>query len=90
MLIVNMPKPENCERCPLIFRCAEVQGITAGQFISAKHNGYFADFCIIAGELVTCSKCESDGRCCIQEAMANADWDSDDFFCYFGERKDGE
>ena len=96
MLIVDLPKADNCAECELVRTCAKRNGVGVTEFIRAKEDGYFTWFCIIKGELVRCGECkhskikhqwnaEMYNECELTRRRVEDDW-----FCADGERKDGK
>ena len=106
MLIVDMPMPIVCADCPICIcingrkpaYCKAVlvddDNIVDGTMWKETDPNSIPDWCPIKGELVRCGECRYkfeketfDGlvKCVLHNAFYDAD-----YYCGYGERKDGE
>ena len=89
MLMVDMPMPMNCGECRFradgwCYGIAEFENQPTALNFDARPS-----WCPIKGELVRCKDCKHyDGKWCLLLDMVNSDMG--DWFCAYGERKDGE
>lgn len=96
MLIVDMPMPIVCADCPICIclngrkpaYCKAVlvddDNIVDGTMWKETDPNSIPDWCPIKGELVRCGECKIKQECVEYEISKD-----DDFYCKYGERKDG-